>query len=242
MKNAVILTILACSLNALAYNVDFANRMAKETRDHLTITSIEIQDVSDLYPEANDSIIQNNNFEESTMGGMGRGMVYLEAADVAVDKIINIGTKIWNVIEKGKPIANYSNQTANALPQGALRWNQLQNWKQPTSKVYSAVYKNLYGVEVIRFVYRVVLLAGGNVGGVGKYIGYASVEPVEMTTAYMYNFDAKATVESVYNLGSSSNPVAGMLLKLTWTVKTVLKTTTQTKSFNLDGNGNIRLQ
>lgn len=243
MKNAIIITIMTCSLSAFANQADRARGLTKDTRDHLTITSVEVLDVTEHYPEINESNLlkyDNQAYEESALGGLGRGMAYLEAADVAVDKIINIGTKIWNVIEKGRPVSNFSNQTANALPQGAQRWNQLQNWKTPTSKVYAAVYKNLYGAEVVRFVYRVVLLAGGDVSGIGRYIGYASVEPVEMTTAYLYNFDARASVESVYNLGTSANPVAGMLLKVTWTVKTVLKSTTVTKSFTLDGNGSIR--
>ena len=55
------------------------------------------------------------------------------------------------------------------------------------------------------------------------YFVLRNIEPVEMTTAYLYNFDAQAKVSATYNLGTSANPVAGMMLNVTWTVKTIIK-------------------
>ncbi len=251
MKNTLLITILlTTSLSAFAARSKMSNSnlLPKETRDHLTISSVELKDVTDLYPEesasdAMDTIEKlTDSNPESLLGKLNGVSAYLSAADVIVDKIINIGTKIWNVVEKGKPISNFNRFTANALPAKALRWNQLQNWRSPTSRVYSAIYKNVYGVEVVRFVYRVVLLYGGDVGGTGRYIGYTSVEPLEMTVGYLYNFDAQAKVNAVYNMGTSTNPVAGMLLNVSWTVKTILKTSTESHTFVIDGLGNIREQ
>lgn len=207
-----------------------------QTLNHLTITSVEIKDVTDEYSDYSYDYEYNtspsswiSNPIDSTIGKV----------DLIVDKIINIGQKIWNVVEKGRPVANYSSVSANALPENATRWDQLESWNIPKSKVVNVVYKNVYGIEVIRFTYRIILLYGGSVGGVGKYIGYANVEPLEMTTAYMYTFNVKAAVEAVYNMGTKNNPLAGMLLNISWTVDTVLKKSTMTHTYALDGLGNI---
>lgn len=210
--------------------------LSDQTFNHLTISSIEITDVTDEFYDSSYDYEYNispsswiSNPIDST----------LDKVDLIVDKIINIGQKIWNVVEKGKPVANYSSVSANALPENATRWDQLETWNTPKSKVVKIVYKNVYGIEVIRFTYRIILLYGGSVGGVGKYIGYANVEPLEMTTAYMYTFNVKASVESVYNMGTKKNPLAGMILNINWTVETVLKKSTMTHTYSLDGLGNI---
>ena len=240
-------TVLLTSLSAFAAKSNSADQISAETRNHLTISSVEVQDLTYLYPNQAPSMYQiNSQLEEMQRSGnaidsLNKAAAVLDAADVVVDKIINIGTKIWNVVEKGKPVASYRSAQANALPQNALRWDQLQNWQQPTSVVKAVVYKNLYGIEVVRFVYRIVLLYGGDVSGIGRYIGYASVEPLEMTTAYLYKFDAQAKVDAVYNMGSSANPVAGMLLNVNWTISTILKTSTESHTFTMTGNGDISL-
>jgi hypothetical protein len=168
---------------------------------------------------------------------------YLDAADVVVDKVINIGTKIWNVLEKGRATYNLSTMQANALPQGARRWDQLQRWHQPVSKVFSVTGKNIYGVEILRFDYRVILLAGGDVGGIGRYIGYATVQPVTVNIPYLTNFDVTVRVDSVYNTGTAHNPVAGMIMNVSINARSViplLPARAIGHSLILDGNGGIR--
>ena len=246
--NTVILSaVLLTSLTATAARS--ARQLSEEQRKHLTISSVETHDLTYLYRDSesntekaiNAALERNALAEQTESGALGGVIAKLTAAEVVVDKIINIGTKVWNVIEKGRPVANYSAQRANALPQNARRWDQLQNWQRPTSRVQSVVYKNLYGIEVVRFTYRVISLYGGDVSGIGRYIGYATVEPLEMTVAFAYSFNANTKVDAVYNMGSSANPVAGMLMNVGWTVSTILKSTTETHSYTLDGRGNILL-
>ena len=210
--------------------------LSDQTLNHLTIASVELADVSFEYHSFSNDYEYNSGINGWISSPINST---LDSAELIVDKVINIGQKIWNVVEKGKPVANYSSASANALPENATRWNQLENWNNPKSKVFSVVYKNAYGIEVIRFTYRIMLLYGGSAGGVGKYIGYANVEPLEMTTAYMYTFNAKAEVKAVYNMGTKQNPLAGMILNINWTVETVLKKSTMTYTYTLDGLGNI---
>lgn len=210
--------------------------LSDQTSNHLTITSVEIKDVTAEYYDFSYDYEYNSAISSWISNPIDST---IDRVDLIVDKIINIGQKIWNVVEKGKPVANYSSTSANALPENATRWDQLETWNLPKSKIVNVVYKNVYGIEVIRFTYRIVLLYGGSAGGIGKYIGYANVEPLEMTTAYMYTFNVKAAVEAVYNMGTKKNPLAGMLLNISWTVETVLKKSTMTHTYALDGLGNI---
>ena len=246
--NTVILSaVLLTSLSATA--AGRARQVTEDQRKHLTIATVETHDLTYLYKDSesntekaiNAALERKALADQAESGGLQGAIAQLTAAEVVVDKIINIGTKIWNVIEKGRPVANYAAQKATALPQNARRWDQLQNWQRPTSRVQSVVYKNLYGIEVVRFTYRVISLYGGDVSGIGRYIGYATVEPLEMTVAFMYTFNAGAKVDAVYNMGSTANPVAGMLMNVNWTISTILKSSTESHSYTLDGRGNIQL-
>lgn len=235
MKSYFSLLVLTTTLILTSLCAHATQQLSAETKKHLTITSVEVVDLSSQYENFGDFEYDRltKQLSSTPVGGT------LDQINLVVDKVINIGQKIWNVVEKGKPVANYSSSKATALPANATRWDQLESWQAPKSKVVSVVYKNAYGMEVVRFTYRIILLYGGSVNGVGKYIGYASVEPLEMTTAYMYTFNAKASVETVFNMGTSLNPLAGMILNINWTVETVLKKLTITHTYNLDGLGNI---
>lgn len=241
MKNLLVYSLLFTSLAA------FGSINPKSTvydSNHMTITSVEVFDITEQTdanilengPSITDTLNKKINdlaLDATPIGGA------LNQIDLIVDKVINIGQKIWTVVEKGRPSASYTGAKATALPANTLNWTQLENWKMPRTKTISVVYKNVYGLEVVRFTYRIILLYGGSANGVGRYIGYAAVEPVEMTTAYMYTFNATASVDTVFNMGNSTDPLGAMLLKINWTVETVLKKTTMTHTYTLDGAGNI---
>lgn len=182
-----------------------------------------------------------NNLEKGSGEGdwIGETGTAVDRVDMIVDKVINIGKKIWAVVEKGRPVVNVRADVATALPAGAKCWLDLQTWRAPVSKTWGISFKNLYGVEVVRYVYRVIYLAGGSVDGVGQYIGYATVQPVELNVAWGYTFNSEVTVPAVYNMGSRSNPIGGLTLEVKWSVETVLKKTIQTQSYSVDGRGTL---
>lgn len=243
---AVSAVILTMSLSAHASN-DRAN-----DRRYLTVNRVEIKDVTDRYPQdsaTTESLaiasLNSNLMSDAAPFNPGdllrrRSGTPLDRAEVVVDQIINIGNKIWAVIERGRPVQNFNRTTATALPAGAQSWQQLENWQRPTSRVLEATYKNLYGMEVVKFVYRVILLHGGTVSGTGRYIGYAAVEPVSIYTMWGFTFNASAAVPTVYNLGSRTAPVAGMIMNINWTVETVFQKFNEGHSLTLDGRGNIQ--
>lgn len=243
MKKILLVTLVLSSLNVFAATQPKSRSQLSHDANYLSIASVEVQDLTSQYPESSaltdrlESLSRNNR---SALFETAKSGTQLDKVELIVDQIINIGTKVWNVIEAGRPVQSYTRAQATALPGNSRSWEQLENWQRPTSRVLGVSYKNLYGIEVVKFVYRVVLLYGGSVDGTGKYIGYAAVEPVEINTAWMYTFNASASVQSVYNMGTRSNPLAGMILNVNWTVETVLKKSTNGVTLTLDGNGGIR--
>lgn len=243
--NKLKLSIIILIATALNYTASAQNKASLTIQDgSLEGGSLEISDITDSYLNREQlqrvQLSADHDASDEALLNMTPAGRALSVADVAVDKIINIGTKIWRVVEAGRPISNFQQFKATALPQNVSRWDQLEQWQQPTLRVFSVSYKNKLNVETVRFAFRVVLLYGGRVQNVGRYIGYATVEPVEMTTAWGWRFDATAKANSVYNLGTRAAPVAGMLLNVGWTAQTVLFKSTRSYDFYIDGLGNIR--
>lgn len=167
----------------------------------------------------------------------------IDQADIVLDKIINLGKKVWNLVDQGKPVVNVKSDIATALPQGAKCWTDLQNWQTPKYKVYSVSYKNGYGVTIVDFTYRVLFLTGGTVNGKGLYVGYASVEPLNINVLWGFHFNVEASVPTVYNMGSKTDPVAGMNLQIKWTVDPILPIQHQehTQTFFVSGRGEFKV-
>jgi hypothetical protein len=101
--------------------------------------------------------------------------------------------------------------------------------------------KNGFGSEVVKFTYKVIFLYDGNVGGKGKYIGYASIEPAEIKVGWGgYNFNAQASVPQVFNMGTSEDPVAGMQIQVKYSVDTIMKHQEFTDTYMINGKGQIQ--
>jgi len=214
-----------------------------EMMNHLTPLNVEVRDVTEKYQNRSRIYLERlqfNTLSKPSDQFQNKVIVELDNTEIIVDKIINIGTKIWNVLEKGKPASNYLQKRATAVPQNITSWQQLEGWSNPKSKYYEISYKNVYGIEVAKLVYKIIYLTGGQYKGSGRYIGYVSVEPQEFKTAYLYSFNVQAAVESVYNKGTSQNPIAGMIINIQWTISTMLKKETQSYSYHIDGTGQFQ--
>jgi hypothetical protein len=163
----------------------------------------------------------------------------LDTVDSIVDKVINIGSKVWKVVEKGRPVLDVAASVATATPPQATSWDDLEYSRLYTSRPIEIIYRNLYGIEVVRFVYEFSFLHSGSYNGAGKYIGYARIIPKEVRVLYGFNLDAKATTEAVYNKGSKQNPIAAMKLILSWKTNTIVNSLEGSHTFEIDGLGNI---
>ena len=101
----------------------------------------------------------------------------------------------------------------------------------PKSRSYKVVYKNLYGFEVVSFVYTVHFQYGGSYEGAGKYLTGVIVSATDLYVSWGYEFSAQTEVLSIANLGTLEDPVASLSLRLNWVVKTVLVENRSSKIF-----------
>lgn len=162
----------------------------------------------------------------------------VDEAGKVVDGIINIGKKIWEIIEAGKPVSNLNMEaSANALPQGVKCWNELSNWKAPAVRTFSQGFVNGFGSEVIRFDFDVIYTYGGDLNGVGQYLTNVQVHPKNVSVAWGFSLDAAVEIPSLVNLGSNTDPVAGMQIDVKWKASSYFKEITQSASVFVQGDG-----
>jgi hypothetical protein len=158
---------------------------------------------------------------------------------VVLDSIINLGLKVWKIIEDNKPVVDVSNQYATALPEGVKGWASMAGWQRPKGTIYQLVAKNAYGGQVINLRYQVLRTAGGSYQGKGNYLTAVTVEPLLVEVAWGYRFTMTASVPdtSIVNVGTSEDPVAAMMAQLGWRISTAVKDSQGKGLYYLQGDG-----
>lgn len=164
----------------------------------------------------------------------------LHQLDLIVDQVINIGKKIFSIIKAGQPVMNLKTDVATALPAGAGCWLDLQGWQVPQSRVYEMAFVNGFGASVVKMTYRVLWLPGGTVDGVGQYIGYATMTPVDVSVSWGFSLNAQVSVPTVFNMGTRQAPVAGMQMDMQYRIETPFKVTEQGQAYFVSGNGQFQ--
>lgn len=159
----------------------------------------------------------------------------------SVKKIVNYAFKVIDFIEKNHPVVNIETDYANAVPEQLTHWTQMTGWQGPDSKTYKFSAKNAVGMEVVTAYYKVHYVWGGSFRGRGKYLTGVTIEPVSITTAWACKLDASAEVkdEDIANIGTETDPVASMVLRLKWKVKTFTKEIEEEAAYRILGNGTL---
>lgn len=235
-------------VSALVMGFAFCSSAFAVDKAYYEIKSMEVKEVTQQYAPYMDLFAQpgladncntverkNTVFGEGSLSGIGP----LDTVEIAVDQIINIGKKIWTIVDAGKPVVNLRFDTANALPKGVTCWTDLSGWSMPQSKVYRVTYKNGFGSSVVDFSYRVAFTAKGNIDGVGQYITNATFLPANVNVSWGFKLDAEAAVPSVFNQGTKANPLAGMQMDMKWTVTSPVVTSIQSQSYFVSGDNNL---
>ncbi|MCX5794149.1 MAG: hypothetical protein NTY77_01465 [Elusimicrobia bacterium] len=158
---------------------------------------------------------------------------------VLIDQIINLGQKIWAIVEANKPVVNIQTQYGTATPKGVDHWTQLAGWKAPEGTVYGFSAKNAYGATVINVRYQVLRTCGGNYNGKGKYLTAVTIDPltVDVLWGYKFNLSVEIPDSSIANAGTTENPVAAMQPLVKWTIATVIKESNGRSSYYVRGDG-----
>jgi hypothetical protein len=165
-------------------------------------------------------------------GGIGEAIPVL-------DQMINLGQKIWKIIEDNKPVVDVKKQYATALPKGSTGWQDIGGWHPPVGTIYQLTAKNAYGMKMINVRYQVLRTYGGSYQGKGKYLTAVTVEPLLVEVGWAYHFTMEASVPdtSIVNVGTSADPVAGMMATLNWRISTAIKDSQGQGLYFLQGDG-----
>ena len=158
---------------------------------------------------------------------------------VTIDSIVNLASKIWKIICDNAPVVNIDTQYAVAYPQGITSAAQLAQWSRPKSYVYGFYAQNLYGAKMIDVEYKAIYTYGGSYKGVGKFLTAVTVVPTKVSVGWGYRFSMNASVpdSTITNVGTDTNPIAAMQLKLLWKMSTVLKESDGASIYYVQGDG-----
>ncbi len=192
---------------------------------------MQTMDLGAFGQDCNNTVQQNGPVLQSVVDDISP----ITTVGIYLDQIVNLGKKVWALIELGKPVYNLKFDTASALPKGLQCWTDLSGWQAPQTQAYKVEYKNVYGFTVVSYTYRVTATTGGGLNGAGKYITHATFQPADVYVAWGYKFNASAAVPSVFNMGTTSNPVAGLQMDMTWKVDTIMNHAESTDSFHVSG-------
>lgn len=157
-----------------------------------------------------------------------------------ISDIINIGEKLWKIIERNKPVVDIKTTSANAFPKGISHWTELSGWRPPEATLYEYSAKNMWGKQVVRVRFQVHRMHGGHLQGRGKFLNHVTVEPLEVQAAYGYKLYLDADIPSVANVGTAEEPLAAMIVSLKWRVQTSFKVHEGTTVYYLQGDGSYR--
>ncbi len=161
----------------------------------------------------------------------------LDEVEVIIDQIIRIGSKIYKIVEAGKPVYNYTTCRTDVVPQGITNWMQLSNWQTPISKRYERTIKNAYNMTVVYLRYRIEYTPGGSYNGKGRFLQAVTILPESVYVAWGYNMDVTVSVPSVTNAGSSTSPIAAAQLLIDSKVSNIINTSQNTESYYVRGDG-----
>lgn len=161
---------------------------------------------------------------------------------LVLDAIVNIGQRLWAIVEKNKPVVDVRTQYAVAVPSGTANWGQLEGWKPPRGQVYGFLAKNGFGATVIEVRYQVLRTYGGSFKGKGRYLTAVAIEPLLVEVAWGYKFSISVEVpdSGIVNAGTTEDPVAGMLAVLKWRIETPLKDSQGQAVYYMQGDGLYR--
>lgn len=221
---------------------------ANEIHPYFQLQNAKVEDVTAEYPvmdiQAVTPFADCKDTGANFVPAKGKGSAKndsnpLNTIEVFVDQIINIGKKIWAIIDAGRPVVNIKLDSANALPRGVNCWLDLENWQAPQSRVYRVTYVNGFGSDVVTFNYRVSFIAGGSLNGVGQYITNAQIMPATVDVGWGFTFNAQAEVPAVFNMGSKAQPIAGLQMNMKWSVDTAFQHMQESEAYHMSGKNKL---
>jgi hypothetical protein len=202
----------ALALVAVAVTSAHANQTWTPVREDLDV-SFNVEEIAT--PTEALEQIERMRREESSRD-IGQGIVIIE-------KIINLGQKIWKIIEDNQAVSEVQHKYANALPAGVRGPEELDGFSPMQHRSYRMYGKNWYGMTVYDVTYTLVHRYGGSYQGRGKYLDGVTVLPNHVSTLWGYTLSMGVDNVSTVNVGTRENPVGSIMMQMTFKVGTVIK-------------------
>lgn len=180
-----------------------------------------------------------NSFGKSNKSFAGLGDVL-----IVTKQLIALGKEVYKIIEAGKPVVTVDSAPVSVLPRD-LKGEpvdplNMSGWSAPKAKKYKVVAKNYLGMSPVSFEFMLIFSYGGKMDEKGFYLTGAQIKPTSVQVAWGYKVDASFKVQSIVNQGSQKDPVAGAVLMIDYTIKTVMKESRQNRSFFVNGLGHTK--
>lgn len=150
--------------------------------------------------------------------------------------IVNIGKKVWAIVEANKPVVNISYDYATALPRGITNAGDLDGFSDLQYRSYRMYGTNGFGMSVYDVTYTLVHQYGGSYEGRGSYLATTAVIPSKVDVLWGYTVGLNVTNVSTLNVGSAAAPVGSAAMELSFKVSTVLKSHTTTTLYQFRGD------
>lgn len=161
----------------------------------------------------------------------------------AANQLIAFGTKVWEIIKKGKPVVNVDmGKPISILPKSDdpnVAFLQMENWSAPKAKRYRVEYKNMLGMSVIAFDYTVQFQYNGQYDGTGKYVTGLQVTASNVAVSWGFQFDASSELMSISNRGRLDNPIAAGTVQINYHASSVLRDISSAETFHVTGTGEV---
>ena len=139
-----------------------------------------------------------------------------------LDRIVNLGTKVWSLIQQNKATSDFMTASANAIPMGLTAWDQTGGWRAAGGKNYQLPILDSKGKSVYNWDARVSFEFGGNVDGKGAFLRNVTVQASDVQVSWAHNFNAKVTIpdSSISNYGDKDSPDAQMEVEIDYSYDT----------------------
>lgn len=155
---------------------------------------------------------------------------------VLIEKIINLGQKIWKIIEDNKPVVNVKYMFANAVPKGVKSTEDLDGFTPIQYKSFRVYGKNGFGSTVYDLTYTLLHRYNGTYEGRGRYLDAVTVLPHKLDVLWGYKVNYNVDRVSTVNLGTKDAPIASVLMEMTFKVATVMKESRITQAYEFRGD------
>ncbi len=237
-KALLIATILFSSTSIFAQEIDESQFI---TSFEISKVDVGVEADTDTDTDADLDVELRSQFAAALGGPIGEISMYL-------DGLIAIGTKIWPIVEAGKPVISTSGivKSISVLPDfnGAdpkREFYEMANWSIPKAASYRVSFKNKFKSEVVGFTYTVYFQYNGNHNGNGKYITNLKIQASNTSAAWGFKFNAKSELIGISNVGTLKNPIASAIIQISYTAKSALNEIRSSQSFYVDGSGRMKL-